>query len=799
MAQSVVIEIGVDDKGTPVLKDITERIAKMSATMGVGGKAADEMSKSNDNAAGVMSKVPPQAAAIGVALSGVAVAAAGVGVAIGGMLAAVHMSIEAFREQDEVDRALERSLRAAGAAGEPLRKQLDAIGGSIATLADQTMYGDEQLSKMASTFINISGRATATQEDLELIADIAAGMGVDGEQAARTYANALSGQLEGEISKTTAITQEQVLAINESTDAAERAKLAQEALSTAYGGTASDLNPLFRATKNLQDAQGDLAQAAGRLFAESGALEPVVDLVTASFRRLESWINDNSVAIQHFIIDGVIFAVGAVSSLIGTMQQMAPVISGVIEATRHVIRNFQIMVTATNVVIRSAQAFGVALQSGVIDIMIKVLDAGIAVAEFFDRDLPTGIKESRAALVDIGDGIQDDMVRYLDDAGESVDAITAKLIENSQFTEDVAEGSARIAGGLQGAADVAGNLLESLRQNRAEIEAISDEEDSEGTDRPPEGVGGDGLGKEEEKNAARERMAQEHADRIAQIRLAALTEEDERMAIILENEAQRQELAAQEISDAERQLSAMRLEIQLAQDLGAVDEQEHQERMKREQELQAENEKRIKQAQTEAQAKEQLLQQTLRGFDAQLGGAGNLAASIRELSEAEWNFEEATSATLSAFQGLAQVGGSVANAITEDKEKAAKIEAAFSAAAAIGSFAAFAATGFTAAPLGIAAAQHAIAAAQYAAIAGGAGGSKKPSSTSASASGGGGRSARDAQMIDREQGQGMRPIVFHNNFNGTFMEDSNAIDRKISNASQRAAQNRFVAGRGRGR
>lgn len=110
---------------------------------------------------------------------------------------------------------------------------------------------------------------------------------------------------------------------------------------------------------------------------------------------------------------------------------------------------------------------------------------------------------------------------------------------------------------------------------------------------------------------------------------------------------------------------------------------------------------------------------------ARIEATGQLAAGVTDLSTrladvARVGFDsaegyEATAAAIGAAAGL---GGALAQGLGVSAKTAAKIQAAFNAAAAIGSFAAYAASGFTAANFLTSSIQYGIAAAKFGAIAG---------------------------------------------------------------------------------
>ena len=796
MADSVTIEINAQDDLTSVLDQISEAFGRVEKDTENATDKSQDLSGANRDLSSSTGQMSPQLLAAGAAVAGLAVAAGAAALAVRELWVRANESIEAFREQDQVNRALERSLRRTGAAGEPLREELDAIGEAINFVAHETMLSDEELSRMSATFLDMSGAATVTKNDLQLLADISAGMGVSGEQAAQVYANALEGQLRPQMARTTALTKEQIEAINNETDAARRAALAQEALASAYGGTASDINGLFQATKNLEDAKGDLQQAIGQVLAESGAFSPVVEMIEERFRLLEDTIDDNREAIQLWIIDAMIASVEAAQGFIERLMQFAPVFSLVVEYIQQVGRNLSIWVSSINIVMRSIGAFGRMVQLGFIRIIGSALDALIALNEFFGRDIPEGVRTASQTINDMGDSIEESVNEQLEKAGDSVDNIRDKFKESAGAMGSIIERSAKISEGLMGARNFADELSDRLRDNRELIGEVADEADRVGTARPPAREEADQeIDDSERLRREQERLEREHRDTIASIRLAALLEEDERTRIILENEAARREIEARNLTDTEMRLELLQNEIRLNEQLARVDEEEHREKLQR-----IEEEARLQEQarQQEIQFQQQILQnnqQLLGQLDQQISGLGTLSASLTTLSEIGFDNAEAYQAMSNAFQGMTQLGGALSSVIAEDRKQAAQIEAAFNAAAAVGAFAAWASTGFTAGNLGVAAAQHGIAAAQFGAVAGGGGGGSRGASRGAS--GGSRRGVREVSQMSQVEQNANRPIVINNNFDGTFIEDSNAIARRVDGLVSESARNRFIAGRGR--
>lgn len=831
MAEEVVIVIRGDDKVSPALEaaakaiedvsEASEDASKSFSKMGKDGEdAADSVSGlgnaakgADKSAAGMLSQIKGLAAAHPALIAGAAAATAAIAAAGFAFKAAydvMQQGVEAFKDQDAANRALESSLRTAGFAGEPLRAEIDLINESISELSRTTMYGDEELARMASTFISVSGQASVSGEQMKAIADIAAGMGVSTEQAARVMAAAMKGDLPEGLERVTTLTKTQIAEIQAMKDPAERAAAAQNILAESFAGSAENVNGYFLAIKNLDAAQNDLLQKIGELITESGAFEPAINAVSEAFGRLEAFIDENKVAIQSFIIDGVAQAIGAVAGFIERLQALSPVFATVTTAVQVAVNQWDNLYQGVRLVASAMQA----LQTQVIGRLLQGLSGlltGVSkLAGFFNKDFGEAmdfaakkVAEFSEITLEMSDDALQDVVKRSENINENIGDIVDAVKGWSDTNEAINKGLGAAAGTLR---DVEASTLaakDNLGKVKDEVDAIGKTK----IDLTP---------KVDTKKAEDEakRLAEEKArNEIAAARLAILREQDPLQRAVLEVAARELELGQKKLTDKERELELLKIQTDFEERLASIDAdaeklritqmkldalRESEPYQKAEIEYEAERlsilnsglpliEQQIQLEQLQiAQGerlnsirKEQIQltmqanQETLSGLSGILPGLDGLAIGLANIRDLQWGTKEATDSVMGAMSGLAAMGGGLANIITEDKKKSAAIEAAFNAAAAVGSFASWAATGFTAVPLGIATAQHTLAAGQFAAIAGGAG-ANKPSAASASAPSGAGRAAREYSPNQRGEDKGNSTII--NIDFGSSTQLSSAVD-----------------------
>lgn len=802
MAEGVLITIEVDDKGTPVIKQTTVDLEELNDETAKGGKAGDESAKGSKKASGGFKGMAGASKLAAAGVAAAAAAAVAATAAIAGLAAVAIKGVDAYREQEEVNRALRQSFAASGLAGEELSAALEQTNAAVANLAKATNFGDEQLLKMSSTFLKVSGESEVSQESLSLMADLAVGMGVSAEQGAKLYAQAMKGDLPTTLSRTTNLTRDQIAAINAMEDPTERAAAANEALSSAFGGMASNINPTYRAIKNLDDAQGDLLQKIGEVIVESGAFAPVIEGVANAFNGLEGWIEANKETLQGYIFDGVQIAIEWTLGLMDTLIKMGPVFGAVIPYVQQVGENFNILVSSIKIVARTALAFRSAVISGVVNVLDAVLEGIEKAAGFFGRELPAGLGETRKLLQGVATDMQEDVIAQLDAAGEETAKIGDAIQRSAENWGEMDVHTGKFVAMVNGARDAVDGIADRVAEARDNIgKTVQDAGKVGGGGGGGEGGGVADPNAQAEADAARQIQL---AEEVAAVRIRAIEAADAAEKVRLETQARVMEIEAQQLPAQQRRLELLRVEQAEEQELARIKQEAVMAEI-----AAAELEQKIADERTSDKEREIAMIQArnaalFQGFDQVIPGIEKLGANLLNIRDLQWGTAEATEAAGKALSGMAEVGGTLADIITKDRKKAAAIEAAFNAAAAIGNFAAYAATGFTAQPLLLASVQHGIAAAQYAAIAGGGGGggggARRGGGGAGGSSGGMRTSGRDAVTAEREA-VGQRQQVFNVSYDfsgSTNLESSPQIQRRISDATRQSDLARFVAGDVRG-
>jgi hypothetical protein len=276
------------------------------------------------------------------------------------------------------------------------------------------------------------------------------------------------------------------------------------------------------------------------------------------------------------------------------------------------------------------------------------------------------------------------------------------------------------------------------------------------------------------------------------MRLALLREQDPYMRAVLEHTIAEAEINAKQLTDMERELELTRAQMALDASIAGAQAEEHAARLAAlEAERQA-HEALTAEVERQRQTTKAANDELLGGLDQAIPGLGALSAGLKNVSEIQWGTAEATKSAVSALGGFASIGGQLAGMITSDRKKAAKIEAVFHAAAAIGAFASWAGTGFLAGNFGVAAAQHTAAAVKFAMVAG----SGTPAQTPSRGAGGGGGGGSGMMTRDRATAAtaptGGGDVVINVDMgSSTNLRDAVDTGRAIGQSVADAARNEF--------
>ena len=804
MAEEVTIVIKGENKASGPINDASTSVQGLGNEAKQTTDAVGQMNTGMTGATDAAEGMSPAMVAAGAAIAGAAAAAAAAVAAIGTLISVAKAAIDAFVEQDAVNRGLEQSLRGVGFAGASLNSTIAGIDSSIAVLAKSTMFGDEELKKMASTFVNVSGSAGVTREQMALMADMAQGMGKSTEEAARLMAQAMKGDLPRTLALTTSLTRDQIAEVKALEDPTARAAAATELLTRTFGGASENLNSYYKSSKNLEDAKGDFLQKIGEVITESGAFSPVLDGITLALNDMEAGVGENQNAISAWLIDAVAVAVDYMTTFVEILQFLSPVLAYVATAVENAATGFNSLKLAAQVVID----LFIALQSQVIGRLLQgitaLLDGLSGVAGLVNDDLSASIKRAADATRGFGQLALGVSSAAFQGAADKTKEIGNNIVDSVMNIADLPDRAARFDRALGGVAARTRTVANNLRASKDAIGQVNEELDA-----MPTGQTGVEDGEAETATTATEAATAaltEHTDaqakdaaeterrnQLASMRLALLREQDPYMQAVLTHMISEQEIRVKDLSDMERELELARAQMTLDASIAGAMAEEHAARMSA---LEAERQAReaiAAEAERQRKATKAYNDELLGGLNQAIPGLGALSAGLKNVSEVQWGTTEATESAVSALGGFASVGGQLAGMITSDRKKAAKVEAVFHAAAALGAFATWAGSSFTLGQFGVAAAQHTAAAVKFAAVAGSGTPAQAPSRGAAGGgAGGSGMMTRD-RATAATSGATRQPDVVINVDMGSSTNLRDAVDtgRAIGQSVADAARNEF--------
>lgn len=417
MAQDVTITIKAKDAASKVL-------AATGALMGKLGAKAKGAGASAVKGAKGMNLMAASGAVLGGALGVVTVAAVGATAALTGLYKAGSKALDAWKEQEEVNRNLADSLSRAGVESDKLQSSFDGLNKMAGEFATKTMFGDEQILTGMAKYVQLTGNAKIEQEELSTILGIAAKTKRDTGAAAELYAKALKGEI-GPLKDVTSITKEQEERLNKIKDPTLKAAKAQEILAAQFAGVAEAANPTFNAIKNLEDANGDLWQMLGSVIERSGFIPIVLEPVTKAFRSVEAWVDKNHETLQRYVIDGVLFALqifrGFIYILKGTNQMLGSAKGAILAAGVGFQYLYQTVKLAGDVMVD----FITGALAGLLEGFDKVLEAAEGVAGFFDKDMAAKVSGARKEFKGIKEDLEGIGSASIKNAKASMDRLDA--------------------------------------------------------------------------------------------------------------------------------------------------------------------------------------------------------------------------------------------------------------------------------------------------------------------------------------------------------------------------------------
>lgn len=717
MAEDVVIVIRVDDKGSKALAaagaataDLGKKTRRTSKAMGGASKASSALKGGLGLA---------KAGAIGLAVEAVNL----IGV-LAGVVAGAKKALDAFREQDAVNRDLADSLARTGLEGEALDQKYQDLQATASEFATKTLFGDEQILASMAKYSQLTGDAQMSTEQLSTVLGIAAKQQIDADKAAEKYARAMKGEVDA-LKELTPITKAQAEELNKLDDEAKKSARAQEILQQQFAGTAEGISPTFNAIKNLEDAKGDLVQKIGEVIEASGVVPVILEPVTKVFRSLESAIGDNNVMIQTYIVNGVLKAVQGFKAFLIMLRDNVEYVGASITTIKLFGEAFLAVGKVVNLLVDGVSVLVGSALSGLFAALQSLLSLAATAADKLGQD---GLAANLRIASDTADGMADTFGGVAKGSMAKLEGGAASLGESfGSMADDISNADADVAmagKGLDATLKTVEGIEKKIEKTRANITDMRKSAPRTG------GGGGGGApptppkdeARAEREKAEAKRKQAEYEEKLAGIKLEALRAADPMEKAALEYQARQLEIQHRGLEGNARELAmteaALALEGKLvslederarrAEERARAAEQRHQEEMARAEERIATERQEfatISQGLTSLRSGSTVADGLAATLGKSVDAVGELAAETKRVEQGLIDGSEAS------VSGLAAVGGAaatVADAMGASAAKQAGILALFETAAAAASFA----VGNI--PSGI---QHSIAAATYAAVA----------------------------------------------------------------------------------
>jgi|LULF01.1.fsa_nt_gb hypothetical protein len=740
MAQDVTIVIRAKDAASKALAATGALLGKM------GNKAKGAGAEALKTAKG-MELMAAGGAVLGGVLGVLTVAITGTTAAMAGLYKIGQKALGAWEEQEGVNADLADSLSRAGVEANNLQSEFDELNKMAGEFSVKTMFGDEDILRSMSKYVQLTGDAKISQQELSTILGIAAKTKRDTTSAAELYAKALKGEI-GPLKDVTSITKEQEERLNAIVDPTKRAAKAQEILAAQFAGVAEAANPTFNAIKNLEDAQGDLWQMMGSVIERSGAIPIVLSPVTKAFRAVEAWVDKNHVTLQRYVIDGVLFAVGVFRGFLTILKGANQLLGEGYRAVKAVGLAYEFLYEMVKIAGNGMVDFITGALSTVIEGFDKFLAKAESVASFVSDDMALKITKARGVFK----GVKED----LDAIGKASVANTTQNLKNMEaITKQVKELEEDDSVMFQAFDKGLDRIInKTIEVDRKLLDA------KKNASKPTVGAAVQTKGKKDGGLSKARKDAADLARRneLAKRQLAILNETNETRKASLELQLKIYEITSnKQLTAMERKKEARKAELDYEKTLADLQKKRFEAEKKRAEEAKKEQEERNKLIMAQMQRENAALTALSQGLGRLVQGADgvnmvaagfehliNLTAEANRL-QAEYNTGVITGsqAVSQAFSMAAGAAAVFAEQMGATAKEQAVILSLFELAASVASFAAGDVFG---------GAQHAAASAMYATVA--ATSSSAPASAgagSAGSSGGGSRGGGGPSVKDERE------------------------------------------------
>lgn len=798
MTETLKWEAEVVDKATKVLNDIAKSASGADKSVKGATKSTDDMGKASAKGAastGRMAAVLGTAtAAAGMFAAGVVAAAAAV---VGLVQAGLHLT-EQFREQDDAERQLIRTLEGTGAATEELRRGYENLTAAANAQAIATRSGDEANIR-ALVAIQSATREVLSREKAELALSTALGIVANRnksvEEASKLYGAALKGEIEP-LKEVLDLTKDQLQELGRMKNGTDRAALAVKLLEERYAGLGEETQTFFSAQKNLQDAIGDTQQALGRVIVESGAFTPIIELMTEALWGVQEVVGENEEAWGQWLRDGVIKGFEYTSKFLQLLQTGSPIIAGIATYVSTMANAWRIHNNVIQIVAKAVTGLVTTVVGGIITMLEPIRGIAVSAAKYLDDDLGA-----------VFEGLKG----HIDRAGESLTDFGATSFAGIDTDiNDIADSIGGIVDSIQGLPELDGQISTQLQSVIANIESKTEalrsvQRNVRAID-SAQGGRSRAAAEEAAKTAELKKQTQDlrFRNQLARIDIMLSRERDELAALRIQKTRQVVELTEQitkgELTQLEIQARRFEIEREYETSLKALQEERLAARREKEEQLHREQMERLD-ASLERQSE---FFRSVSDAVSSIGGTTGpaLAGMLNNVDLITAGFRRMRAEGQSAAQALASAvsaGGSAAGQFLKEMglnyRELAGVRAIFETGAAAASAASY---DF------FAAGKHAFAAATFGAVAigGGSGGG--------SGAGGGGQQAQQTQRVGpsleelyntTRQGvvDGMREAQEANATSATyvitgntFLENNTSALRDLNNVLQGAAQLRLT-------
>jgi len=792
MAEEVTIVIKGENKASGPIDAAKKSITGLEF-------AADQSSTKLRGMGGGISNM---ASMLGKAAGPLAVATAGAVALQAGISKAIDLNAK-MAAFETVEGDLRQAIANTGLTAAATDKQFAELSATIRSMSEQTGVSVTELNGAMRELTTRTGDADAAQANLERVMALSNMTGKSAAEVAKVLGNALNGQL-GPLVELGILTQQQVNDFGKLENKSEGVARAMALLDEKSQGFAKGLPESAIAAGRLDSALERLQVSSGRLIGAdkivsglAGAVEFVtghVEGLVAAWNRAPQSITQAMLATQE-AAQGMVEAIDITSRAF--QEDLGKTLMDTARAAAEQQKFLREELLRGGQITQAQYAAEILrIEENLQDKLLKIrIQRGVPMpgpAALTQVERSIQLEEQRAATLSVNDemarfqletdfrinNLHEDRLKVL--AGISDEAERAKQeqffalrIQNERLEREKEQQrlmqSRRAAPRAQSPAGP--TVEEIMARAQAELAAAKARAEAD----------------------AKEAAELDRRNQLASMRLALLREQDPYLRAVLEQTIAEAQINAKELTTLERELELTRAKMALDASFEALDAEAHAAKMARQAELdQAEKDKldRIKQLRQETKAANDEL---LGGLDQAIPGLGALSAGLKNVSEIQWGTAEATTAAVSALGGFASVGGQLAGMITSDRKKAAKVEAIFHAAAAVGAFATWAASSFTAGQFGVAAAQHTVAATKFAMVAGSGTPTQTPSrGASGGGAGGGGMMTRD-RATAATAGAARQPDVVINVDMGSSTNLRDAVDtgRAIGQSVADAARNEF--------